>query len=270
MINAAVDIGAGLRDMSFVCEFRFKWGTKIYNGWYPTSIETPPSLSTGVTIGNFDNIVLLKNGGVRFVNENAASEYPQIPFYNAFLNIDDNPRNVWALTDSVGAANLRWNTNLLNAPSEDTAPWLSPERVAVANTLEELGTKMGFSGSTVAAEVAKYNGYVSAGEDPDFKKQNMRHRLTTPPYYAVKCQFFAHDQMGGLAVNTKGQILKRSAAYGPDPVSLEQQEIIPHLYGAGEAVGGYVGEERGHGKIGLYITHARLSGPNMAAERPID
>jgi succinate dehydrogenase/fumarate reductase flavoprotein subunit len=97
----------------------------------------------------------------------------------------------------------------------------------------------------------------------------MKLRLTTAPYYAVKCQFFAHDQMGGLAVNTKGQILKRSAAYGPDPVPLDQQEVIPHLYGAGEAVGGYVGEERGHGKIGLYITHARLSGPHMAAEKPI-
>jgi flavocytochrome c len=269
MLNAAVDIGAGLRDMSFVCEFRFKWGTKIYSGWNPPSIEVVPD-GSGVNIGNFDNVVLLKNGGLRFVDENTASAYPQTPFYNAFLNITDSPRNVWAVTDSTGAAALRWNIANLNAPDESKTPYLSPERVAIANTLEELGTKMGYSGATVATEIAKYNGYVNNGQDPDFGKQNMKLSLTVPPYYAVRCQFFAHDQMGGLAVNTKGQILKRSAAYGPDPVPLEQQEVIPHLYGAGEAVGGYVGEERGHGKIGLYITHARLSGPVMAAEKPVE
>ncbi|QQO08723.1 FAD-dependent oxidoreductase [Breznakiella homolactica] len=268
MINAAVDIGAGMRDMSFVCEFRFKWGTKIYSSWDPPSIEVVPG-GAGVTISAFNNIVLLKNGGVRFVDENAAGAYPQIPFYNAFLNINDKPRNVWAITDAAGAADLKWNLDHLRSPSETAAPYLSPSCVAVANTLEELGAKMGFPGSAVASEIAKYNGFVDARNDADFGKQNMGRKLAAAPYYAVKCQFFAHDQMGGLAVNTKGQILKRSAAYGPAPIPLDQQEVIPHLYGAGESVGGYVGEERGHGKIGLYIAHALLSAPHMAAETPI-
>lgn len=268
MINAALDLGAGQRDMSFVCEFRFKWGTKIYSSWDPPSIEVVPG-GSGVNIRDFDNIVLLKNGGLRFVDENAASAYPQIPFYNAFLNIDDSPRNVWGVTDSVGAENLRWNADTLNGADENANPYLSPDYVAVANSLSDLATKMGFPPAVVEAEIAKYNSYVDAGTDPDFGKQNMKLKLLEPPFYAVKCQFFAHDQMGGLAVNTKGQILKRQAAYGPNPVPLDSQEPIPHLYGAGEAVGGYVGEERGHGKISLYITHARLIGPIMAAESTV-
>lgn len=268
MINAALDLGAGQRDMSFVCEFRFKWGTKIYSSWDPPSIEVVPG-GSGVNIRDFDNIVLLKNEGVRFVDENAASAYPQIPFYNAFLNIDDSPRNVWGITDSVGAENLRWNIEALNGADENANPYLSPEYVAIADSLSELATKMGFPPATVESEIAKYNSYVDAGSDPDFGKQDMKLKLLTPPFYAVKCQFFAHDQMGGLAVNTKGQILKRQAAYGPNPVALDSQEPIPHLYGAGEAVGGYVGEERGHGKISLYITHARLIGPIMAAETAV-
>ena len=49
-------------------------------------------------------------------------------------------------------------------------------------------------------------------------------------------------------------------------VSIDDEPVIPHLYAAGEVVGGYVGAERGHGKISIYETFGRIAGKAAAAE----
>lgn len=54
------------------------------------------------------------------------------------------------------------------------------------------------------------------------------------------------------------------------PLRLDDQEVIPHLYAAGECVGGYVGCDRGHGKISMYMVFGRIAGQNAAAETPIE
>ena len=269
MIQQAVNIGAGTRDMSFVCEFRFKWGTRFYQMWNPVDIENPPATGCGVSISNFGDVVLVKADGTRFIDENAAQAYPQKPFYEAFLN-QESPRATWAIVDAAGAEALKWNTEALAAPSEEEAPYLTPEYVAVADTIEDLAAKMGLPADAVTETIERYNGFVEAGTDEDFAKEGMTAPIATAPFYAVKMQFFAHDQMGGLVANTKAQVCKRSEHYGPDPIALDDQEVIPHLYACGECVGGYVGEDRGHGKISIYMVFGRIAGQNAAAETPVE
>lgn len=268
MINEAVNIGAGTTDMSFVCEFRFKWGTKIYQAWNPVSIDNPPATGTGMTFKSFNNVVMVKADGTRFVNENAAKEYPQEPFYEAYLN-QESPRMVWAIVDAPIAEELGWDVEVLNSPTEDTKPYLAPEYVAVADTLEDLAAQMGVPVDAFVDQIAAYNGYVEDGVDEEFDKQDMTTPITTAPFYGVRMQFFAHDQMGGILANTKGQVCKRSQHFGPDPIALDDQEVIPHLYAAGECVGGYVGEDRGHGKISIYMVFGRIAGQNAAQEEAI-
>ena len=265
LINEAVDIGAGLRDMSYVCEFRFKWGTRLYQGWTPVDIENPPSLSTGMRFSTFNNVVMVDKGGNRFVDENAADEYPQEPFYEAFLN-QEAPRSVWAVVDADEAAALEWDISALENPTEEEPPYLNEERVAIADTLDDLASQMGVPVDALKATVDKYNGFVEAKKDADFGKEDMSAKVEKVPFYAVKMQFFAHDQMGGLVANSKAQVCKRSAAYGPDPITLDDQEVIPRLYAAGENVGGYVGEDRGHGKISIYMVYGRIAGQVAAME----
>lgn len=268
LTNAAVNIGAGTRDMSYVCEFRFKWGTRFYQVWDPVDIENPPSTGVGMSINDFSNVMLVKADGTRFVDENAALVYPQEPFYESYLN-QAAPRAVWALVDAAGAEALKWDVEKLKSPAEDKAPYLNPDYVAVADDLDALAKRIGVPADALKAQVERYNGFASAGTDDEFGKEGMTAPLATAPFCAVKMQFFAHDQMGGLVANTKAQVCKRSEHAGPDPVKLDDQEIIPHLYAAGECVGGYVGCDRGHGKISMYMVYGRIAGQNAAAETPV-
>ena len=268
MTNVAENIGAGTVDMSFVCEFRFKWGTKIYQHWDPVSIDNPPSTGVGLNFKSFANVVMVDAAGERFVNESAAREYPQEPFYEAYLN-QASPRMVWAVVDSAVLEELGWDAAVLASPDENTKPYLCPEYVAVADTLEELADKMGVPADAFAAQIAAYNEGVSAGVDEQFGKEEMTTPIATAPFYGVRMQFFAHDQMGGILTNTRAQVVKRSQHFGPDPIALDDQEVIPHLYAAGECVGGYVGEDRGHGKISIYMVFGRIAGQNAAAEEPL-
>lgn len=265
MINEALNIGAGERDMSFVCEFRFKWGTRFYQAWDPVDIENPPVTRTGMIISDFADVVLVKEDGRRFVDENAAKEYPQEPFYEAYLN-QTAPRLSWAIVDTSGAETLKWDIEALKNPSEETAPWLNPDCVAIGETLDELANQMGVPADGLKDEIEKYNRYVAAGSDDDFGKTAMQEPLQTGPFYAVKMQFFAHDQMGGLVANSKAQVCLRSQHNGPEPIDLDAQAVIPHLYAAGECVGGYVGEDRGHGKISIYMVYGRIAGQEAVKE----
>jgi flavocytochrome c len=266
--EAAVDIGAAQREMSFVCEFRFKWGTKVYQYWEPTSYDVVPNYSTGFPVGNFNYVMIVKNDGRRCVDEHAANEYPQWPFYEAFLDIEEKPRSVWVLTDSSAAETLNWDLDVLRDPDPDTHPHLHPERVAVADTIEELASMMGIDATGLKAEVERYNGFVDAGVDGDFGKKELPNKIETGPFYALKVQFFAHDQQSGLTVNTLAQVVSRASYFG-DLKSLDQREIIPHLYSAGEVSGGYFGQERGHSKIGVHMFWGRVAGEQAANEPEI-
>ncbi len=268
-VNAAVDAGAGLTDMSFVCEFRFKWGTKLYQLWEPVSI-TQLTSGAGLTINDFQRVVFVKNDGKRFVDEFAADAYPQIRFYDAFLNMKERPRAVWAVLDADGFAAFKWNADAFKNPNPLKSPALSPDTVAYADTLEDLAKKINVPAANLAETIKRYNGFVAAGKDEDFAKPKLAFKIEKGPFYAAKVQFFAHDQQGGIRANTKGQVIDRAEqATATKPIPIDKQKIIPNLYAAGEVVGGYVGAERGHGKISIYMVYGRIAGKNAAAEKPI-
>jgi urocanate reductase len=268
-INAAVDIGATVTDMSFVCEFRFKWGTKVYQLWEPAGLTTQPATGTGLAISDFQQVIFVKNDGKRFVSEEAAKTYPQIEFYEAYLNMTERPRAVWAIADSAGVAVLKWNPEQFKNPQPLKPPALTPETVAVADTIEELAKKINVPAANLAETIKKYNGFVDAGKDADFGKPKPTVKIAKGPFYAAKLQFFAHDQQGALRANSKGQVIDRSEQVVNKVIPIDQQKVIPNLYAAGEVVGGYVGAERGHGKISIYMVFGRIAGKNAAAEKPL-
>jgi flavocytochrome c len=267
-IMQAVDIGAGLTDMSYVCEFRFKWGTKVYQLWEPPVVTNVTS-GAGLSISDFQKVVMVKNDGKRFVNEVAASLYPQKPFYEAFINLAERPRAVWAIADAKGVADFKWAVDAFKSPQPLKTPALSPDTVAVADTLEDLAKKINVPAANLVETIKRYNGFVDAGKDEDFGKPKPTTKIATGPFYAAKCQFFAHDQMGGLRANTKGQVLDRQEQLSGKVIPIDQQKVIPNLYAAGESVGGYVGTDRGHGKISIYMVFARIAGKYAAGEKPL-
>ena len=47
---------------------------------------------------------------------------------------------------------------------------------------------------------------------------------------------------------------------------IDQQEAIQRLYAAGECCGGYFGNARGHGKIGVIMNAGRIAGKEVVTE----
>ena len=167
--------------------------------------------------------------GKRFVDEYSSNQPEGTAFCDAYANMMERPRAIWGIADSAKAP-AAWTaaiTPIAGQPNDDTlhstSPYLWRDMVVSAATLDGLADAMKLSATAKAAflaEVAKYNGYVdqaladptnAVSYDTDFGKPNnqMLATIATGPFYAVKAKLLAHDQMSGITVNTKGQVVKR-------------------------------------------------------------
>ena len=282
---AAEDIGAGLSDMSFVSFLPVKYGS-IYYSLSQTEVEEGIKVQpTGVlmTVKNegYQHVILVKNDGTRYINEAEAvhknpniprdvqavppAEYPEEPFMRKFLALP-NPKNVWAVVDADGVAAMEWPVDQLNDPNPLRGRGLDPKSVAIANTLEELADKIGVDKTNFMDTTRRYNRFVDAGVDEDFGKPEPLYAISTPPYYAVKMNVIRHTPAGGLRINTKAQVLDRSAQWdGRIAKGIDEETVIPHLYAAGESTA-FVGFRRAHRKTGPILTMGRIAGLGASSE----
>jgi len=304
---AAIAVGGGITDMSYVRYLPVKWGSHLYWIW-PTqnprnylsdfNAAGVSATSCGMSISNFAYVICVKGDGTRFVNEDSAttvipttvgfdpyepwplgygnsgadySEFPEHQFIRAFLNLPERPRNCWAVADSVGAKALLWSTTNFTNPNPMVSPAIYPDSVAYANDLPTLAAQMGVSPGGLSATVSQYNGYVTAGSDPDFGR-TPKYQISTPPYYAVKWNVVRHTQRNGIRVNSRAQVIDCMASFwGADqegntgPLSIDLEPVVPHLYAAGECAAVY-GWRRLHGSLPSYSMWGWLSGQAAAAE----
>src|SRR5262249_47990180 len=127
-----------------------------------------------------------------------------------------------------------------------------------ADTLSELAGKIKnqyqknpISGATLQAAVNRYNGFVAAGADTDFKKPTPLYKIEKPPFYAAWATPILHDSLTGLRTNTDSQVIDTRG------------EIIPGLYCAGESQGGFAQ----HG-LTRCVVFGRIAGRHAAKSLP--
>jgi len=94
-----------------------------------------------------------------------------------------------------------------------------------ANTIEELGRSVGVDARTLKDTVTKWNGYVAAGKDLDFGRQDLAYKIESPPFYAIKTGVLVVVSSGGPATNVRQQVLDING------------KVMPGLYVAGEVAG---------------------------------
>ena len=158
---------------------------------------------------------------------------------------------LWAIFDQDAAAREQWELRY---------PYVADNGYFFkADTIEELAAKIAAGHKYqrvplkyLADTVAKWNGYVDAGADPDFEREKdaPMHRIATPPFYGLAIMVIWHDSYGGLRVNGKHQVVGMRG------------EVIPGLYAGGEAVGGFQKHGLGKGHV-----HGFIAGTHAAAER---
>lgn len=281
---AAVNVGAELSNMAFGGYLPIRWGTKIYQLWEPPNFSTVPKANLGVPIADFQRVILIKSDGRRYVNEMLAdtsaspaaypklsikpADFPAHPFNEAYLNISDRPRNVWAVTDAEGAKALGWQIDEIKSPNPKAGSALYRDMVATADTISDLATKIRVDIRGLNETVGRYNRFVDGGKDEDFGKPNPAYKIVEGPFYGVKLAMLRHTRRNGIRVNTKSQVLDRSQLLENDGISINFEKTIPRLYAAGECAN-YLGRYHSHGTLGLYSFYGRVAGRNAAAEEAL-
>lgn len=217
--------------------------------------------------------MLVENDGKRFVDEstfNSGDAEVTTPWVAAYLNLPKRPRNVWAIVDSVGVVEMGWKPAQFTDPAAQRIPYVDPKFVATADTLDQLAAKIGVPAHGLKTTIGKYNLRV----DAEFGRPFPYTPIVKPPFYAARMSCLLADQSSGMRVNTRMQLIDQAFQMvdrgGSGSAAIDEEAVIPHLYGAGEFTGGSFGASRGHGKLGSYVVQGRVAGKAAAAEKPWD
>jgi fumarate reductase flavoprotein subunit len=103
--------------------------------------------------------------------------------------------------------------------------------IFVADSIEELATKISVSPAVLQGTVAEYNSFCEKGRDDLFAKDpKYLLPVKTPKFYAVRAHTIFLGTMGGIKINEKAEVLDKKDA------------VIPGLYAAGLDAGGMYGD----------------------------
>jgi fumarate reductase flavoprotein subunit len=98
--------------------------------------------------------------------------------------------------------------------------------VSKAETLEELAAVAGISPQGLAATVARYNGIVADGADPDFGRTHLPAPIAVPPYYALENHPVTLITFAGLDVDDDLRVLR------PDGTAIDGLRAVGEVIGS--------------------------------------
>jgi urocanate reductase len=224
-----------------------RWGysSLVYE---PDSPIFSQAKATGLTVKDWQNLIMVNQFGKRFWNE-ADGSYK---FFNAAMAYhgDKSKLNgggpIWAIFDAEAATREKWKPE---------PPHVDPDGYFFrADTLVELAAKIKnpyqrqpMPGAALEEAVARYNSFVAEGADKDFKKPTPLHKIATPPFYAAWSTPILHDTLTGLRTNTSGEVIDTRG------------KVIAGLYCAGESQGGFAQ----HG-LARCVVFGRVAGRSAA------
>ncbi len=259
---AAMEIGASLgatacqttQDDNLINKGRMG---KKSNGSATTLYATAPHFfragAIGLTVRDYQNLILVKENGLRFYAETARDrDYEYFAAALAWTG-DRNKMNgggpIWAIFDADAVAREKWD---VKPPHVDPYGYFFS-----ADTIEELAARIvnqyqwrPMPGAALRQTVDRYNSFVDAGADEDFKKPRPMYKIAKPPFYAAWHTPALHDSYTGIRINTTGQVIDLRG------------QVIPGLYACGDSAGGF-----GQHGICRAATYGRLAGFH-AAQQP--
>lgn len=200
--------------------------------WNPQSPMFKLAGASGLSVRDFQNVILVNQVGQRFWNE-VDETYDFLAAClgtNGALGKNGSKANgggpIWAIFDADAVQREHWDPQ---PPNVDFNGWFF-----TAGSLAELAAKIKnpYQFQPVPARaleetVARYNSHVDAGKDADFAKPTPKYKIQTPPFCAAWSTPILHDTLTGIKINTKCQVIDA------------QGKAIAGLYCAGESAGGF-------------------------------
>jgi len=252
----------------------------LYASWTPASPIFPFARATGLTVRDWQDMILVNQVGKRFYDE-MADGWPygtHHGFLDPYIHGDwRNPRKIkyapdnfqdaalapnegsgppdfaagptWAIFDADAVVREKWD---IQPPNTDPLYFFSADTLAelAAQLRKNPRQKVELSAKTLEATVARYNLMVDLGYDPDFEKPTPKYKIQKPPFYAAWAVLVVHDTYAGLRINMQCQVMDL------------QGQVIPGLYCGGESAGGC--SQHGQGRC---ITQGFIAG-KAATDEP--
>ena len=259
---AAMEIGAGLgatacqttEDDNLLNKGRMgKKSNGSATDLYPTAPHFFRARALGLTVKDYQNVILVKENGLRFYSETA--ETHDYDYYAAALAWTGDPKKmngggpIWAIFDADAVAREKWQVK---------PPYVDPDGYFFsAGTIEELATRIvneyqwrPMQANALKRTVERYNSFVDTGVDADFKKPRPRYKIEKPPFFAAWHTPALHDSYTGIRIDTTGRVLDLRG------------QPIPGLYACGDSAGGF-----GQHGICRAATYGRLGGWHAAQQQ---
>ena len=216
--------------------------------WQPDSPIFPLARASGLTVWDWQNLILVNQIGRRFWNEVDA----RYDFFAAAMayNGDSSKLNgggpIWAIFDRDAVAREEWDPRPPNVDPDGY--FFTADTIAeLAGTIANPYQSGPMPPALLQATVARYNSFVDMGTDSDFQKPTPLYKIQTPPFYAAWSTPILHDSLTGLRTNVKAQVIDIRG------------QVIPGLYCAGESQGGFAQ----HG-LGRCLVFGRIAGRDAA------
>jgi len=220
---------------------------------YATAPHFFRARALGLTVKDYQNVILVKENGLRFYTETAPTR--DYDYYAAALAWTGDPKKmngggpIWAIFDADAVTREQWQ---VKPPYVDANGYFFS-----ADTVAELATRIvneyqwrPMPPAALKRTVDRYNSFVDSGVDLDFKKPTPMHKIAKPPFYAAWHTPALHDSYTGIRINTTGQVLDLHGT------------PIPGLYACGDSAGGF-----GQHGICRAATYGRLGGWHAAEQQ---
>lgn len=233
-LRMGLELGADLRDMEYV---------KGTFGKHPTDETNDHSLQAV-----YKGAIAVNQDGQRFVDESISYKLlgdavMAQPWHTAYQIMD---QRIFDTGDD--------RVRIL-----DFGRRLEEGLFYVADTLEQLAEQIEIEPDILVATVARYNGYVDAGRDPEFGRTNLVHkhgalrRIETGPFYVYPSTAVVFGTYCGLRIDPAARVLQADGS------------AIPGLYAAGEVTGGFHGAAYMTGSaLGKAVVFGRIAGTEAA------
>jgi tricarballylate dehydrogenase len=169
------------------------------------------------SVKKYEPGILVNRVGERFVDEGEDSADKTYAKFGRII----------ALTQAGGIAYL-----IFDSRAKDIVDpmYEGPEKGPVeAMTIDDLAKKLSISPSRLRETVETFNRAVDDGTNLKLNppKSNFVQRIDKPPFYAYVVTGGMTFTFGGIKINAKAEVLRKTAA------------VIPGLYAAGEVTGGF-------------------------------
>ena len=216
--------------------------------WQPDSRVFDRARASGLTVTDWQNLILVNHTGRRFWNEVDA----RYDFFAAAMAYSGDPAKlngggpIWAIFDQDAVAREEWDPRPPNVDPDGY--FFSGDTIAeLAGAIRNPYQASPMPAAVLQDTVSRYNAFVDMGTDDDFGKPAPVYRIQTPPFYAAWSTPILHDSLAGLRTNVKAQVIDLHG------------QVIPGLYCAGESQGGFAQ----HG-LGRCLVFGRIAGRDAA------